>query len=261
MDIMVEYFKKITKTSYVFLYFVDRPTTSRTFSMQQDVKLTLLSEAINGAIHELNQPLTMMNFAAEALTLLAEHKPDSLLNDLRRIAEQIRNGAKRHHEILEYLRSLIQNNVVPQTLNLNETIKHTLQLLHSRLSAKQCIVKTMLNAPNPILQVKVSQLNLLIFTMIFSALNGVEKNANADDADRVQPEILFKTLQRKKTIELRCECTKSRSRHAIPPAPIDKTYAELMRSLAQHLGAAISFSLNTSRFRTTISIKFPYFSE
>ncbi len=230
------------------------------FSMQPDVKLMLLSEAVSGAIHELNQPLTMMNFVAEALHLLAEKKPDSLFNDLTQIAEQVRSGAKRHHEILEYLRTLIQDNIAPQTVNLNEAIKQALQLLRSRLSAEQCIVKTMLNAPNPILQVKVSQLNLLIFTMIFSALNRVEKNGKADDADKVQPEILFKTLQRKKTIELRCNYKISRSRPVESRTAIDKTYAELMRSLAQHLGAAISFSVNTSRFRATISIKFPYFS-
>lgn len=226
--------------------------------MQQDAKLALLSEAISGAIHELNQPLTMMNFVAEALRLLADKRPDTIFNDLTEIAEQVQNGARRHREILEHLRDLAQDNATARELNLNEMIERTLQMLRSKLGAKRFVVKTALDAPKPILRAPASRLGFLIFAIIFSALDGIETNGNGER--KPQREIFFKTTQRKKFVEMRCAYTASVKRRSATLVAIDKTRAATLRSLAKDLDATISFSVNASRSLSVISVKFPLFS-
>jgi hypothetical protein len=220
--------------------------------MAQDTKFTLLSDAIGSILHELNQPLTMMNFVSETLFLLAEQKPDSVFDDLKDIAIQVKNGAARHYELLEHLRDLIQDNPTPRPINLNEVVQTTLQILRSRLNAHQLIVKTALAKVQPVVLVPSARLRLLVFALIFSIINRKPSNG-------ISPrQILFKTVRHKKTVDLHFTCTARVKSRAHVGFSINEAYLDILQSLVHDLGAMLSFPKKAA---LSISIKFALFQE
>jgi light-regulated signal transduction histidine kinase (bacteriophytochrome) len=218
--------------------------------MAQETKFTLLSDAISSIIHELNQPLTMMNFVSETLFLLAEQKPDSVFDDLKEMAVQVKHGAMRHRELLEHLRDLIQDNPTPRPINLNEVVQTTLQILRSRLNAHQLIVKTA--KVQPVVLVPSARLRLLVFALIFSIINRKPSNG-------ISPrQVLFKTVRHKKTVDLHFTCTARVKSRAHVGFSINEAYLDILQSLVHDLGAMLSFPKKAA---LSISIKFALFQE
>ncbi len=220
--------------------------------MAQETKFTLLSDAIGSILHELNQPLTMMNFVSETLFLLAEQKPDSVFDDLKEMAVQVKHGAMRHRELLEHLRDLIQDNPTPCPVNLNEVVHTTLQTLRSRLNAHQLIVKTALAKAQPVVFVPSARLRLLVFALVFSILNGKPSNG-------ILPrQVLFKTVRHKKTVDLHFTCTARVKPRAHASISINEAYLDILQSLVHDLGAVLSFPKKAA---LSISVKFALFQE
>jgi len=220
--------------------------------MAQETKFTLLSDAIGSILHELNQPLTMMNFVSETLFLLAEQKPDSVLDDLKEMAVQVKHGAMRHRELLEHLRDLIEDSPTPRPVNLNEVVQITLQTLRSRLNAHQLIVKTALAKVQPVVLVPSARLRLLVFALVFSIINRKPSNG-------ISPcQVLFKTVRHKKTVDLHCTCTARVKSRAHAGFSINEAYLDILQSLVHDLGAVLSFPKKAA---LSISIKFALFQE
>ena len=220
--------------------------------MAQETKFTLLSDAISSIIHELNQPLTMMNFVSETLSLLAEKKPDSVFDDLKDIAIQVKNGAARHYELLEHLRDLVQDSPTPRPVNLNEILQTTLQTLRSRLNAHQLAVKTALAKPHPMVFVPLARLRLLIFALVFSMLNGKPSNSP------LPRQVLFKTVRHKNTVDLCCVYTTRAKLRAHAEFSINEAYLDILQSLVHDLGATLSLPKKAS---PSLSIEFALFQE
>lgn len=218
--------------------------------MVHSLRLRVLSTAVSSAIHELNQPLTMMNFAADTLMLLAETSSPHLAGDLRELATQIRSGAKRQATILDMLSDLIKNNQTVRPFHLHEFLDTALQLLRPRLCALNFTVQSSFTAQQPILRLPAGCFSFLIFLIFSDAIAEAEQ---LHSHRKTKLKLIVKTQQLKHALRLVCRYSQSATakRHSER-----KAFQQLLESLARELGAHLCVSYPASQSLTSIDIKF-----
>lgn len=218
--------------------------------MTHSLRLRVLSTAVSSAIHELNQPLTMMNFAAETLQLLADKPSPHLASDLCELATQIRSGAKRQAAILDMLSDLIKNNQAERSFHLHEFLDTALQLLRPRLCALNFTIQSRLTAPQPTLRLPAGCFSFLIFLIFSDAIAEAEQWRRHH---KTKPKLIVKTQQLKHALRLVCRYSRSATAKRRSER---KAFQQLLESLARELSARIRVSYPASQSLTSIDIKF-----
>jgi signal transduction histidine kinase len=127
--------------------------------------------------HELNQPLGAILSNAETAELILD-APAPNLREVKGILSDIKRDNERAGHVIERLRRLLKKTPVQaQDVDLNDTVRETLDLLGSEASARNITLGTLL-ASHPLLvsgdRIQIQQviLNLLINSM--DAMNGVD---------------------------------------------------------------------------------------
>ncbi|MDW8465000.1 MAG: hypothetical protein RML35_02095 [Chloroherpetonaceae bacterium] len=215
------------------------------------LKLRVLSEVFSSALHELSQPLTMMNFAAETLSLLAEKPPTSIANELSELSTQIQQGALRQKAILELLSDLVKGNTLERRINLHEFLESALRLFRSQLGALRIHTQTRLTAAQPFLRVPSGPLSLFIFLILCDAITHAERVDR-----RRRPKLSIKTRQRRNCLELKCQYTTVHLATTKELEAREKGFLNLLRSLAQALHASVTVSRQASRSLTLVEANF-----
>jgi len=100
-------------------------------------RVSVLGELSGAIAHEINQPLAAVQSNAETgLELLAESSPD--LDEVRGALEDIAHDNRRASEVIERMRDLLRKSEKKsEAVDINETIRSTLALLHSELISRK----------------------------------------------------------------------------------------------------------------------------
>ncbi|QIG46333.1 hypothetical protein G5V57_00305 [Nordella sp. HKS 07] len=136
-------------------------------------RISALGELSGAIAHEINQPLTAVQSNAETgLDLLAENSPD--LGEVRGVLEDIVHDNRRASEVIERMRNLLRKSERKfEEVDINDTIKSTLALLHSELISRRINVKLDLADALPVTFGNPVQLQQVLLNLIMNAMDAM----------------------------------------------------------------------------------------
>ncbi len=208
----------------------------------QEVRRTLLPIIVSSAVHELNQPLTMLNIVSDTLRLLAEQQTTTT-EELGELAAETASGAKRFQSIVEQLRELSLNDEQTKHININEAVSECVRLVASKMRGLGCQIKLMLKATAPIVLCSSVKLSYLIFGALFYVCD----MPNSENRRPPKHKILFSSARTTNEIVLSCYSV-SRLKKALSLSAKDKVKPlRLVQSLAKELGGRASIVLNKKK--------------
>lgn len=136
-------------------------------------RVSVLGELSGAIAHEISQPLTAVQSNAETgLELLAESSPD--LDEVRGALEDIAHDNRRASEVIERMRDLLRKSEKKsEAVDINETIRSTLALLHSELISRKINVTLELADTLPATFGDPVQLQQVLLNLMMNAMDAM----------------------------------------------------------------------------------------
>jgi C4-dicarboxylate-specific signal transduction histidine kinase len=144
-------------------------------------RVGMLGELGGALAHELKQPLTAILSNAQALQRLLERKAIDK-KEVRAVIRDIINDDSRATAVIQHLRSLLKpGEFQGRTLNLNDVVADTLELVRNDLMTRRIAVSTALHSHNLTVVGDCVHLQQLLLNLIFNATEAMaEKNARGE---------------------------------------------------------------------------------
>ncbi len=220
--------------------YVKKPNVSS--KALQDARRALLPIIVGGVVHELNQPLTMLNIVSDTLRLLSERNASATAEELGELATETASGAKRFQSIVEQLRELSSDDDQIKHININEAVSECVRLVSSKMRGLGYHITLTLKATAPVVLCSSAKLSYLIFGALFYMCERQDIESR-----RLKQKILFASAQTMNEIVLSCRSV-SRLKKAPNLAAKDNTISlRLVQSLAKQLGGRASIVLNKEK--------------
>jgi PAS domain S-box-containing protein len=136
-------------------------------------RVAVMGELSGAIAHELNQPLTaILSNAQAAQLMLANDAPD--LGDIGQAIDDIVIEDKRAGEVIERLRGLLRKDEGKRaSLEINELVLSTLQLLHSEIISRRINVITNLGRDLPPIWGDRVQLQQVLLNLVMNAMEAM----------------------------------------------------------------------------------------
>ena len=153
-------------------------------SMQRDElvhlsRIALLGEISGSLAHELNQPLTAVLSNAQAALLFMEHDPPNL-DEIRDSLKHIIENDRRAGEVIRRLRAMMRKDAVAHhEMDINETVRETLQLLNSDLINRGVTSSLLVSPDLPAVFGDAVQIKQVMLNLIVNACDAMRDDANA----------------------------------------------------------------------------------
>jgi C4-dicarboxylate-specific signal transduction histidine kinase len=170
---------KATAMSGAFADATSRKMTEAEADVQRQeiahlMRVSMLGELSGGLAHELTQPLTAILSNAQAGKMLLAKGAKSL-SEIRNIFDDIISEDERAGEVIHRLRGMLKKGEVKhETIDMNELISSTLQLLHSELIDRRMSVNFE-NAVNlPAIRGDGIQLQQTLLNLLMNAMDATE---------------------------------------------------------------------------------------
>lgn len=217
----------------------------------------LIRRVLNGVLHELAQPLTMLSFTEENLRILSGQTSRSIHKDLESLAAEVAAAANRYRETLDALSELVRS-APPRKLNLNTAVEECLRLISETLRSRKISVDVRLSTMLPVIVVDAAALKYFIVSLFLDISEvpttiPAAKPAKAG-ATRVQ-KLAVRTEFRAKGsaigIDLSLSCRISKA----PPSREQQAMRRLNDRSAAALGVTVS--RRADRTRDIITVHFP----
>jgi PAS domain S-box-containing protein len=136
-------------------------------------RVALLGELSGALAHELNQPLTAILANARAAQRLMTSGP-SKAAEVHEILEDIAEDDRRAGEVIHRLRALLRKGEMQwRPLDLNEVVTEVLELMHSDLIQRRCVVETRLAGSLPPVHGDRVQLQQVLLNLIVNACDAM----------------------------------------------------------------------------------------
>jgi len=138
-------------------------------------RISMLGELSGGIAHELTQPLSaIMSNAEAARILLNEESPD--LKEVAEALDDIIGEDQRAGEVIHRLRGLLKNREpVFETVDVNEVIRSTMQILHNEVITRRIRVTTSLANSLPGVAGDAVQLQQVLLNLVLNAMDAMNE--------------------------------------------------------------------------------------
>jgi len=195
------------------------------------MRVSVLGELSGAIAHEVNQPLTAILSNAQAARLMLATKSPNLA-DIADALDDIVQEDKRAGEVIDRLRGLLKKGERRlETVDLNELIESTLQLLHSELISRRIRVKKKLAGDLPPTYGDPVQLQQVLLNLVMNAMEAMTSTS---------PERRIITVVTRLTDSDRIEIVVADRGHGLGPEQHAKIFEPFFTTKAHGLGLGLS---------------------
>ena len=158
-------------------------------------RVSALGQLSGSIAHELNQPLTAISTNTyAALALLSNRDVD--LEEVRAILRDIAADDERAGEVIVRLREFLRRGETRrQTVDVEETIRHVLKLVHSEFAVRDVIVATPRAATRALVRADPIQLQQVVLNLVMNAADAMMSTAPARRAITILVETIDAGVQ------------------------------------------------------------------
>lgn len=154
-------------------------------ALRHMARVSMLGQLSASIAHELNQPLTSILSNAEAAQLILDRDPVNT-TELRKICNDIVTEDSRAADVIVRLRSLFQRGKLElETIDLNELIGETLDLVSTQLLMQQIMAVTELAPSPPFVEGGRVELQQVLLNLIMNAVDAMSGGAEDGEERRI----------------------------------------------------------------------------
>jgi PAS domain S-box-containing protein len=140
------------------------------------MRVSMLGELSGGIAHELMQPLTAILSNAQAARALLDNKLD--MKEIKKTLDDIIRDNNRASEVIHRMRTFLRRSEAKsETVDLNDIIRSTLQLLHSELINRRIKVTCALDSSLSTIRGDRVQLQQVLLNLIMNAADSMNDQA------------------------------------------------------------------------------------
>jgi PAS domain S-box-containing protein len=151
---------------------IEQEAASQRYELAHLTRVSMLGELSAGIAHELTQPLTAILSNAQAARQLMNNGADP--GQLREMLDDIISEDNRAGEVIHRLRGLMKKGETKfETVDLNEVVHSTVQLLHRELIGRRTRIKVDLAENLPSVTGDMVQLQQVVLNLLMNAMDAM----------------------------------------------------------------------------------------
>ena len=141
--------------------------------------MTTLGQMAAGIAHEINQPLNVIQVAADFFLKMLNKGVPIEDEDLKTLANDISNNVQRATWIIKHMRDFSrQSTVVRNRLNINDPLKDALKVMNHRLKAHQIELVTDLAPDLPAILAEHNRLEQVFINLVTNAIDAMDEKSD-----------------------------------------------------------------------------------